>query len=111
MLSNYSLVNETDYQFFKSNLGIDFNFECLLLTKCIDTFMQILRILLCPVPLPNLLSVVKEFREDILFNCVHRYNENRNNLQLKLNNLQISTTGLLGNLSWRSEHLLANRYN
>ena len=45
--------------------------------------MQILRILLCSVPLPNLLSVVKEFREDILFNCEHRYNENRNNLQLK----------------------------
>ena len=43
--------------------------------------MQILRILLCPVPLPNLLSVVKEFREDILFNCEHRYNENRNNLK------------------------------
>ena len=52
--------------------------------------MQILRILLCPVPLPNLLSVVKEFREDILFNCEQRYNENRNNLQLKLNNLQFA---------------------
>ena len=76
--------------FFKSNLGIDFNFECLLLTKCIDTFMQILRILLCPVPLPNLLSVVKEFREDILFNCEHRYNENRNNHRESTSSVEIT---------------------